>query len=89
MHHIVTDGWSIGVLTNELTALYAAFRGGRPSPLLELPVQYADVAGWARGRLLGTVHDPLTAYWRERLSGAPTLRAASMRHISSRWTMTF
>ena len=51
MHHIVTDGWSMGVLVRELAALYAAFAAGRPSPLPELPVQYADFAAWQRSWL--------------------------------------
>ena len=48
MHHIVSDGWSIGVLVRELAALYEAFAAGRPSPLLELPIQYVDYAIWQR-----------------------------------------
>src|SRR5262249_59612402 len=48
MHHIVSDGWSIGVLNREVAALYGAYVAGRPSPLPELPGQYAGYAGWAR-----------------------------------------
>ena len=48
MHHIVSDGWSMGVLVRELAALYEAFAQGQPSPLPELPVQYADYAAWQR-----------------------------------------
>ena len=48
MHHIVSDGWSMGVLVRELGALYEAFSAGQPSPLPELPVQYADYAVWQR-----------------------------------------
>src|SRR5207302_9803099 len=48
LHHIVSDGWSTGVLIEELTRLYTAFAEGRPSPLPELPVQYADFAAWQR-----------------------------------------
>jgi len=48
MHHIVSDGWSIGIFARELTALYAAFTAGLPSPLAELPIQYADYAAWQR-----------------------------------------
>ena len=55
MHHIVSDGWSLGVLVRELAALYAAFVEGRPSPLPELPVQYADFAVWQREWLQGEV----------------------------------
>src|SRR6185295_1747756 len=51
MHHIVSDGWSIGVLLEELRALYGAFAAGRPSPLPELPLQYTDFSVWQRSRL--------------------------------------
>jgi hypothetical protein len=71
MHHIVSDGWSLGVLVREVTALYAAFAAGLPSPLAELPVQYADFAAWQRSWLAGEVLDGELRYWRERLSGAP------------------
>src|SRR5215207_82440 len=65
MHHIVSDGWSMGVLVREVAALYEAFAAGRPSPLAELPVQYADYAAWQRERLQGEVLDRQLAYWRE------------------------
>ncbi|MDY7092837.1 MAG: amino acid adenylation domain-containing protein [Acidobacteriota bacterium] len=74
LHHIVSDGWSMGVLMGELTALYQAFAGGDASllPVLpELPVQYADYARWQRRRL---TEERLTAeleIWRRRLAGAP------------------
>ena len=55
MHHIVSDGWSMGVLFREMAALYEAFSPGRPSPLPELPVQYADFAVWQRQWLQGEV----------------------------------
>jgi amino acid adenylation domain-containing protein len=71
MHHIVSDGWSMGVLIREVGALYAAFSQGRPSPLPELPIQYADYALWQRGWLAGEVLEKQVAYWREQLSGAP------------------
>ncbi|HEY0018395.1 MAG TPA: amino acid adenylation domain-containing protein, partial [Longimicrobium sp.] len=73
MHHIVSDGWSMGVLFREVGALYAAFRRGEPSPLDELPVQYADYAVWQREHLRGDALEEQLAYWRERLAGAPTL----------------
>ncbi|HEX8274268.1 MAG TPA: amino acid adenylation domain-containing protein, partial [Longimicrobiaceae bacterium] len=73
MHHIVSDGWSMGVLFRELSALYAAFREGRPSPLAELAVQYADYALWQREHLRDGVLERQLAYWRERLADAPTL----------------
>ncbi len=71
MHHIVSDGWSMGVLVGELTALYAAFSTGRPSPLPALPVQYADFAVWQRQWLTGPVLEAELDHWRERLAGAP------------------
>jgi amino acid adenylation domain-containing protein/non-ribosomal peptide synthase protein (TIGR01720 family) len=71
MHHIVSDGWSVGVLVREVGALYEACRQGRPSPLPPLPIQYADFAAWQRRRLTGELLDRQLAYWRERLAGAP------------------
>ncbi|HEX2076802.1 MAG TPA: condensation domain-containing protein, partial [Longimicrobium sp.] len=73
MHHIVSDGWSMGVLFRELSALYEAYREGRESPLRELGVQYADYAVWQREQLEGEALDRQLAYWRERLAGAPEL----------------
>ncbi len=73
MHHIVSDGWSSGILLREITALYAAFAACRPSPLRELPVQYADFSVWQRNWLQGPVLEDLLAYWRQRLDGAPEL----------------
>ncbi|HYR12414.1 MAG TPA: amino acid adenylation domain-containing protein, partial [Longimicrobium sp.] len=73
MHHIVSDGWSMGVLFRELSALYEAYREGRESPLPELPVQYADYAVWQRAQLEGEVLDRQLGYWRERLADAPAL----------------
>jgi hypothetical protein len=70
-HHIVFDGWSIGVLTRELAALYAAALEGRPSPLPELPIQYADFALWQRAWLTGATLERLAGYWRRRLTGVP------------------
>ncbi|MBV9773009.1 MAG: amino acid adenylation domain-containing protein, partial [Gemmatimonadetes bacterium] len=71
MHHIVSDGWSMGVLTREVTELYAAFAAGRLSPLPELPIQYPDFALWQRGWLTGANLEAQLGYWRERLAGAP------------------
>jgi len=73
LHHIVSDGWSMGVLVREVGALYPAFAMGQPSPLPELPVQYADFAAWQRSRLSGEVLGGELAWWRERLAGAPPL----------------
>ncbi|HEU4457421.1 MAG TPA: condensation domain-containing protein, partial [Longimicrobium sp.] len=71
MHHIVSDGWSMGVLVRELSALYGAYREGRESPLRALPVQYADYAVWQREQLEGESLDRHLTYWKERLAGAP------------------
>ncbi|MFD2168557.1 non-ribosomal peptide synthase/polyketide synthase [Tumebacillus lipolyticus] len=68
MHHIVADGWSLGVLMNELSALYAAFTQDLPSPLAELPVQYADYAVWQRAWLDGEMQNQLD-YWQQQLAG--------------------
>jgi amino acid adenylation domain-containing protein len=71
LHHIVSDGWSMGILLRELAALYPAFAGGRPSPLPELPVQYADFAVWQRRTLVGASLDRRLTFWRAALDGAP------------------
>ena len=71
LHHIVCDGWSRGVLSRELQVLYEAFAQGRPSPLPELAVQYADYAVWQREWLQGEALEEQLAWWRERLAGAP------------------
>src|SRR6202035_4241631 len=71
MHHIVSDGWSMGVLIAEVAALYGALLEGRPSPLPELPVQYADFARWQRAWLSGEVLQEQIDYWKGALAGAP------------------
>jgi amino acid adenylation domain-containing protein len=73
MHHVVSDGWSMDVLSREVSVLYAAFRDGGASPLPELPVQYADFAVWQRRQLAGEALEAQLAYWRARLAGAPEL----------------
>jgi amino acid adenylation domain-containing protein len=73
VHHIVSDGWSMGVLYGELSSLYGAYSAGGESPLPELRVQYADYAAWQRGHLEGAVLERHLSYWRERLAGAPEL----------------
>ncbi|HEU0077660.1 MAG TPA: amino acid adenylation domain-containing protein, partial [Longimicrobiaceae bacterium] len=73
MHHVVSDGWSLGVLFRELGALYSAYTRGRPSPLPELEVQYSDYAVWQREWLSGEVLEEHLGYWKERLEGVPTL----------------
>ena len=71
MHHIAADGWSIGVLFRELTALYESFVAAKPSPLAALSIQYADYAVWQRQWLQGEVLEKLVSYWRKQLAGAP------------------
>ena len=73
MHHIVSDGWSTGVLVREIAALYDAFSHDRSSPLPEIPVQYADFARWQREWLRGEVLERQLAYWKEQLAGLPPL----------------
>ncbi|NWG76206.1 MAG: non-ribosomal peptide synthetase, partial [Rubrivivax sp.] len=70
MHHIVSDGWSMGVFIGELTTLYHAFSRGLPSPLPELPIQYADFAEWQRQWLAGEVLERQIAYWKKQLGGS-------------------
>jgi pristinamycin I synthase-3/4 len=69
LHHIVSDGWSTGVLVDELRQLYAGFAGGRPAAMAELPVQYADYARWERDWLQGEVLAAKVEPWRQRLAG--------------------
>nr|WP_306437733.1 non-ribosomal peptide synthetase [Corallococcus sp. AB049A] len=71
MHHIVSDGWSMGVLVRELISLYAALHDGREPGLTPLPVQYADFATWQRNWLQGEVLEAQLGYWKQQLSGAP------------------
>jgi amino acid adenylation domain-containing protein len=71
LHHIVGDDWSIGILTAELSAFYAAATGGSPAALPELPVQYPDFAVWQRQWLQEEVLAQQLAYWRRMLRGAP------------------
>src|SRR5262249_30107084 len=80
LHHIISDGWSLGVLTSELGSLYEANLTRRPSPLAELTVQYADYAVWQREWLKGDVLQQQLSYWRETLAGdLPILELPSDR----------
>jgi amino acid adenylation domain-containing protein len=75
MHHIVSDAWSMGLLTRELTTFYEAHAIGRPARLPELSIQYVDFAHWQRQWLTGDVLAEQLAYWRKHLDGElPTLR---------------
>ncbi|MET0621647.1 MAG: amino acid adenylation domain-containing protein [Pyrinomonadaceae bacterium] len=79
-HHIVSDGWSIGVLVRELSAAYEAFAAGRRPELPELPIQYADFAVWQRGWLQGETLGRQLRYWKERLGGtSPVLELPTDR----------
>ncbi|WP_168714144.1 non-ribosomal peptide synthetase [Streptomyces sp. A1136] len=71
MHHAVCDGWSVGVLLRDLTALYRTAADGGPDPLPPLPAQYPDYAVWQRALLDGPARSGQLAYWRDRLAGAP------------------
>ena len=73
MHHIVTDGWSLGLLANEVSVLYGAFCEEREDLLPELPIQYADYALWQRHWIEGEVLHEQAEYWKGALSGAPAL----------------
>ncbi|MGD7360293.1 amino acid adenylation domain-containing protein, partial [Ralstonia pseudosolanacearum] len=73
MHHIVSDGWSQGVLARELGMLYEAYRSGGEDPLPALPIQYADYAVWQRRWLEGAELQRQGTYWEQALAGAPTL----------------
>ena len=79
MHHIVTDGWSLGVFFREFGALYEAFSKGEPSPLDPLPIQYADYAIWQRQWLQGEVLDQELAYWKKQLEGLAVLELPTDR----------
>jgi amino acid adenylation domain-containing protein len=85
LHHIICDGWSMGVLIRELGAIYTAFSNNQPSPLAELPIQYADFAHWQREWLqeVGATHEsPLQAqlgYWKQQLDNLPVLNMPTDR----------
>ncbi|MFP5287774.1 MAG: condensation domain-containing protein, partial [Thermoanaerobaculia bacterium] len=79
MHHIVTDGWSMGIFVREAATLYAAFSGGQPKPLPDLPLQYADFALWQRRTLEGKAFEDALRYWRRQLAGAPVLELPTDR----------
>lgn len=74
IHHIVFDGWSVGVLLNEFSQLYVTFSRGEPSPLPPLPLQYADFAVWQRRWLEGSRIEKQLAYWRTQLAGLQELK---------------
>jgi amino acid adenylation domain-containing protein len=71
VHHVISDAWSLGVLFREIGALYRAFTRAEPSPLPDLPIQYADYAAWQRRTLQGKTLERELAYWREQLGALP------------------
>ncbi|MBD2559797.1 MULTISPECIES: non-ribosomal peptide synthetase [Nostoc] len=73
MHHIISDAWSVAILIRELGELYKAFSANQPSPLTELPIQYADFAIWQRQYLQGETLKTQLNYWKQQLNGAPPL----------------
>ena len=73
MHHIVSDGWSIGILIQEIAELYQAYSKGRPASLPALPIQYADFAHWQRHWMQGEVLAAELSYWKKQLEGAPPI----------------
>ncbi|WP_051711496.1 non-ribosomal peptide synthetase [Andreprevotia chitinilytica] len=72
-HHIISDGWSIGVLVREVSALYTAFSQGQTDPLPPLTIQYADYAAWQRSWLQGDTLQTQVDFWQQHLTGAPAL----------------
>jgi len=73
MHHIITDRWSFGVLSQELANLYEAYAQGKASPLEALPLQYADYAIWQRKHMTPSWMEQQVAYWKQQLEGAPAV----------------
>jgi len=79
LHHIVSDGWSMGVMHHELSVLYRAFSNGQPSPLPDLPIQYADYAVWQREWLEGGELERQISYWRKQLENIQALQLPTDR----------
>ncbi len=73
MHHIVSDGWTLGILFQEIATLHDAFAAGRSSPLPTLPIRFADYAVWERETFRGETLERALAYWRDQLAGAALL----------------
>lgn len=79
MHHLISDGWSLGLFWQELSALSDAFRAGRPITLPKLPIQYGDFAVWQRGEFEGGALASQMDYWREQLRDLPHLEVPTDR----------
>ena len=71
MHHIVCDGWSLGIFVRELAALYGQYSGGQPASLAGLPIQYGDYAKWQREWIADDLFATQARYWKQKLTGAP------------------
>src|SRR2546421_693341 len=82
-HHIVTDGWSMGIFHHELMELYEAFAADRPSPLPELPIQYADYAVWHRKWFEGSIYESQLTYWKQQFATLPPVLELSTDHPRS------
>ncbi len=80
MHHIAADGWSMGILINEFSALYGAYSRGRENPLQPLDIQYADYANWQRNWLRDEVLDRQLDYWTKQLAGLPVVHSLPLDH---------
>lgn len=80
MHHIISDGWSVGIFTQELSTLYSDFVAGKPSSLLPLTIQYVDFARWQRRYLQGSILERQLGYWRQQLTDAPDLLSLPTDH---------
>src|SRR5580765_7426555 len=87
MHHIVSDGWSLGVMLREFNVLYDSFSRGVASPLPPLPIQYADYSEWQREWLQGEVLERQLDYWRKQLAGHETLSLPTDRPYSAKPTL--
>ena len=80
MHHIISDGWSMGILKQELSILYQAYDQGKANPLAELPIQYVDFSHWQRQWLEGHVLQRQLKYWKQQLADAPPILELSADH---------
>src|SRR5215203_3384047 len=87
LHHIVADGWSMGILIRETAGLYQAFAGGEISPLPDLSIQYTDFTQWQRERMQGAQLDSQLEYWKQQLTGASPLQFPSDRPRSAQTTL--
>lgn len=84
MHHIATDGWSIGILIKEFSALYSAFAKGEANPLSDLEIQYSDYAGWQQEWLKGEPLEQLKSYWSDQLQNLPPVHSIPLDYSRPR-----